>query len=145
MGRLEAGLSKMAAAKEAVGRMREELAEKDKELAVANAEAEQLLAEISQSTAAAEKERAKVGVIVESVRKKAAEIAVVKASAEKDLEAAKPVLEAAVQALNSIAPKDIVSLKALKSPPDVIKRIFDAVLLLRYVFFCFDGDGVQTR
>lgn len=45
---------------------------------------------------------------------------------------AQPALDAALAALNSIAPKDIVSLKALRSPPDVIKRIFDCVLLLRH-------------
>lgn len=59
------------------------------------------------------------------------EIAGVKESAEKDLEAAQPALDAAVAALNSITPKDIASLKALKNPPDIVKRIFDCVLLLR--------------
>ena len=131
MARLDAGLNKMNSAKEDVGRMRIELAVKDKELVVAGAEAERLLAEISESTAAAEKERAKVGKIVEAVTKKADEIAAVKADAERDLEAAKPALEAALSALNSITPKDIASLKALKSPPDIVKRIFDCVLLLR--------------
>lgn len=62
----------------------------------------------------------------------AEEIASVKADAEKDLAQAQPALDAALKALNSIAPKDIVSLKALRSPPDVIKRIFDCVLLLRH-------------
>ncbi len=61
------------------------------------------------------------------------EIAAVKDDAEQDLAAAKPALDSAVEALNSITPKDITSLKALKNPPDVVKRIFDAVLLLRCV------------
>ncbi len=65
------------------------------------------------------------------VTKKAAEIAAVKDDAEKDLALAKPALDAALSALNSITPKDINSLKALKNPPDVVKRIFDCVLLLR--------------
>lgn len=64
-------------------------------------------------------------------RERLQEIAGVKESAEKDLEAAKPAMDAAVAALNSITPKDIASLKALKNPPDVVKRIFDCVLLLR--------------
>ena len=55
-----------------------------------------------------------------------------KAEAEADLQAAQPALEAALSALNSVTSKDIVSLKALKSPPDVIKRIMDCVLLLRH-------------
>lgn len=37
----------------------------------------------------------------------------------------------AVSALNSITPKDIGALKALKNPPDIVKRIFDCVLILR--------------
>ena len=59
-----------------------------------------------------------------------------KDDAEQDLAAAKPALDSAVEALNSIMPKDITSLKALKNPPDVVKRIFDAVLLLRFVQLC---------
>ena len=55
----------------------------------------------------------------------------VKDDAEKDLAAAKPALDAALSALNSITQKDIVGLKALKNPPDIVKRIFDCVLLLR--------------
>ncbi len=55
-----------------------------------------------------------------------------KNDAEQDLAAAQPALDAAVEALNSITPKDITSLKALKNPPDIVKRIFDCVLLLRY-------------
>jgi hypothetical protein len=52
--------------------------------------------------------------------------------AERDLAAAKPALDDALAALNQIRPADITSLKALKSPPDIVKRIFDCVLLLRY-------------
>lgn len=59
------------------------------------------------------------------------EIAAVKEDAEKDLAEAKPALDAALAALNSIAPKDITGLKALKNPPDIVKRIFDCVLFLR--------------
>lgn len=69
---------------------------------------------------------------MDQVSKKAAEIGAVKDDAEQDLSAAKPALDEALAALNSVTPKDIVALKALKSPPDIVKRIFDAVLLLRH-------------
>lgn len=69
---------------------------------------------------------------MDQVSKKAAEIGAVKDDAEKDLSAAQPALDAALEALASINQKDIVSLKALKNPPDIVKRIFDCVLLLRY-------------
>jgi dynein heavy chain len=52
----------------------------------------------------------------------------VKTDAEKDLAAAQPALDAAVNALASITGKDIGALKALKNPPDIVKRIFGAVL-----------------
>lgn len=77
-------------------------------------------------------EKQKVAVIVDQVSKKAAEIGAVKDDAETDLAAAKPALDEALSALNSITQKDIVGLKALKSPPDIVKRIFDCVLLLRH-------------
>lgn len=129
---IQAGLQKMFEAKADVNKMKQELALKNQELAVAAKEAEALLKQISESTAIAEKEKQKVAVIVDAVTKKAAEIAAVKDDAEKDLAAAKPALDAALSALNSISPKDITSLKALKNPPDVVKRIFDCVLILRY-------------
>jgi dynein heavy chain len=86
----------------------------------------------SVATACLLAEKQKVAVVVDAVSKKAAEIGAVKDDAESDLSAAKPALDEALAALNSITQKDIVSLKALKSPPDIVKRIFDAVLLLRY-------------
>lgn len=129
---IRVGLGKMNEAKDDVNKMKVELGVKNQELAVAQKDAEVLLKSISENTTIAEKEKAKVKVIVDAVVKKAAEIGAVKKDAEKDLAAAKPALDAAVSALNSISPKDIQGLKALKNPPDVIKRIFDTVLLLRY-------------
>lgn len=129
---INVGLAKMFEAKKDVNVMKKQLEVKNKELEVASKEAEVLLKNISINTALAEKEKNKVAVIVDGVTKKANEIAAVKSDAERDLEAAKPALEAAVSALNSIKEKDIQGLKALKNPPDVIKRIFDCVLMLRY-------------
>uniref|UniRef100_A0A061RL16 Flagellar outer dynein arm heavy chain gamma n=1 Tax=Tetraselmis sp. GSL018 TaxID=582737 RepID=A0A061RL16_9CHLO len=127
------GLAKMNEAKDDVNKMKAELAVKNQELAVAAKEAEALLKSISENTAIAEKEKAKVAVIVDQVSEKASRIGAVKDDAEKDLAAAKPALDAALSALNSITPKDIQSLKALKNPPDVVKRIFDCVLILRHM------------
>lgn len=126
------GLQKMFEAKDDVGKMKVDLGIKNKELEVAAKEAETLLKSISENTAIAEKEKAKVAVIVANVTAKASEIKTVKDDAEKDLAAAKPALDAALAALNSITPKDISGLKALKNPPDVVKRIFDTVLMLRH-------------
>jgi len=129
--KINSGLAKLFEAKTDVKNMQVELTAKNKDLAEAQRVSANLLKEISASTAIAEKEKAKVVVIVDAVTVKATQIAAVKADAEADLEAAQPALDAAVNALNSISNKDIGSLKALKNPPDIVKRIFDAVLVLR--------------
>lgn len=129
--KIKNGLSKLLQAKADVNEMKIDLAKKNVDLAEAQRVSAGLLKEISASTAVAEKEKAKVAVIVSEVTAKAEQIAGVKEDAERDLAAAKPALDEAVNALNSISAKDIGALKALKNPPDVIKRIFDTVLLLR--------------
>jgi len=129
--KINSGLNKLFEAKTDVNKMKGELAIKNQDLAEAQKVSASLLKEISAGTALAEKEKQKVYVIVEGVSKKAAEISAVKEDAERDLKEAQPALDAAVEALASITAKDIGGLKALKKPPDIIKRIFDTVLLLR--------------
>lgn len=129
--KINSGLAKLLEAKTDVNKMKGELAVKNADLAEAQRVSANLLKEISASTAVAEKEKAKVAVIVAEVTRKAEQIAAVKDDAEKDLAAAKPALDEAVNALNSITAKDIGALKALKNPPDIVKRIFDTVLVLR--------------
>ena len=129
---INSGLEKMVQATEDVDVMKKELAVKNAELAEAQQVSTELLKEISSKTAIAEKEKAKVGKVKTSCQQQAEEIGAVKADAERDLAAAKPALEAAVSALSSITNKDIGTLKQLKNPPDVVKRIFDAVLVLSH-------------
>jgi dynein heavy chain len=130
---LKQGLKKMALAKNQVDMMKEELHVKQKLLSQSHANIANLIEELNQSKAEANLERKKVQNIVSVVTEKAREIYEVKVEAEKELEAAKPALDAALEALNSITPKDIGSLKSLRKPPDVIKRILDCVLLLRHM------------
>ncbi|KAL6769277.1 DHC15 [Auxenochlorella protothecoides x Auxenochlorella symbiontica] len=126
------GLQRMAQTREDVANMQTQLASKTEKLEAAASEAKALLHQISVSTSQAEKDRQKVAAIVETVTAKAHDIAAVKHDAERDLEEAQPALQAALAALNSITPTDITSLKALKNPPNIVKRIFDCVLLLRH-------------
>merc|ERR1719478_1698647 len=86
--------------------------------------------EITASTAKAEKKKAEAGVIKESVAAEAAVIGQQKDAVEEDLLAAKPALDDAENALKAITAKDIGLLKQLKQPPDLVKRVFDMVLIL---------------
>jgi dynein heavy chain len=129
--KINSGLSKLFDAKADVKTMQVDLAAKNVELAEAQKVSATLLKEISANTTVAEKEKAKVNVIVDAVTAKASAIAAQKAEAEADLAKAQPALDAALAALDSIKPKDITNLKAMKNPPDLVKRVFDCVLLLR--------------
>src|SRR5690606_13804765 len=51
---------------------------------------------------------------------------------EKELEEAKPELIKAQEALKTIKPQDIAVIRALKTPPPLVKRVMDGVLLLRH-------------
>ena len=129
--KINRGLAKLFEAQVDVKDMQKMLGAKNRDLTEAQRVSASLLQEISSSTAVAEKEKAKVATIVDAVTKKAYEIAVAKKTCEHDLALAQPALNEAVDALKSISAKDIGALKALKNPPDVVKRIFDTVLVLR--------------
>ena len=60
----------------------------------------------------------------------AAAIAEERDAAEADLAKARPFLDEANEAIDRISPSDLVELKSLHKPSDIIKLVFDCVLLL---------------
>ena len=83
------------------------------------------------STATAEKKKNEVKQVKDVLYEQAKRIAADKRECEDDLSKAQPALDAAQTALSKINAKDIQGLRALKSPPRMVKVIFDGVLLLR--------------
>lgn len=127
---INTGLSKLLDAAEDVEKMKVELKEKEKTLAVAQEKSAILLQDITASTAKAEKKKAEVQTVKDSLASEASQIAMQKDVVERDLEAAKPMLADAENALKMITAKDIGLLKSFKQPPDLVKRVFDVVLIL---------------
>eukprot|EP00966_Prymnesium_polylepis_P153707 3549567-Prymnesium_polylepis.1 len=110
--------------------MKIELKDKEKTLVVAQEKSAVLLQEITASTAKAEKKKAEVQAVKDTLAGEADVIGQQKDSVEQDLLAAKPALDDAENALKAITAKDIGLLKQLKQPPDLVKRVFDVVLIL---------------
>jgi dynein heavy chain len=128
--RMNMGLNKLLEASKSVAILQEQLVVKEKELAVASKAADVVLAEVTTSTAAAEKVKDSVLKVKVKAEAIANAIKADKTIAESQLEAAKPALEEATNALNSIQPQHISTIRKLAKPPHLIMRIMDGVLLL---------------
>ncbi|XP_078069648.1 dynein axonemal heavy chain 8-like [Mustelus asterias] len=127
---MQVGLSKLLEATESVAILANELAQKEKELAVASRNADKVLGEVTVSAQAAEVVKNEVMIVKDKAQKIVDEIEEDKSIAEGKLIAAKPALEAAEAALNTIKPADISTVRKLAKPPHLIMRILDCVLVL---------------
>ncbi|XP_037951167.1 dynein heavy chain 8, axonemal [Teleopsis dalmanni] len=128
--RMSSGLDKLDEAGASVSILKKELIEKNKNIAIASAEAEEILQVVTEAAAATEV----VKVQVAEKKAQAAElvklISADKAVAEQKLEKAKPALEEAEAALKTIKAADIATVRKLGKPPFLITLIMDCVLIL---------------
>ena len=105
------------------------LKEEEAQLKEASEKTERLLEDLEKESKKAKQKNDEVEATTAQCKKQADMIAVEKDAAMKDLEAALPALKRAQEAVDSIDPKDIVELKANRAPLDIIKFIFDSVLV----------------
>ncbi|KAG5886924.1 hypothetical protein JTB14_034200 [Gonioctena quinquepunctata] len=128
--RMDTGLEKLAEASSSVLILKKELAVMEKELADASQRAETVLTEVTERAMQAEIVKNQVQKVKEKAEILVSCIANEKALAEEKLEAAKPALEEAESALNTIKPAHIATVRKLGRPPHLIMRIMDCVLIL---------------
>ena len=107
--RMNTGLKKLVEATESVNQLSKELAVKEKELAVASKKADQVLSEVTVKATSAEKVKAQVQVVKDKAQAIVDTISVDKAAAMEKLEAARPALEEAEAALQTIKPAHIAT------------------------------------
>eukprot|EP00744_Colponema_vietnamica_P001598 GILI01002635.1.p1 GENE.GILI01002635.1~~GILI01002635.1.p1 ORF type:complete len:2087 (-),score=720.86 GILI01002635.1:371-6598(-) len=128
--KINAGLEKLLKANQDVSEMRVLLTKAEEELSIKSKATDELVSKIQIQEAEAAKKLREVETVKEAVAKDAAEVAAGEAEAHRDLAEAEPALRAAISALDSITADDFNTLKALRNPPPLIKRIFDAVSVL---------------
>ncbi|CAG7714181.1 unnamed protein product [Allacma fusca] len=130
--RMDAGLLKLQDAGSQVAGLSKDLEVMERNLAVASAQAEAVLAEVTVVAEAAQIVKDEVKTVKDKAEELVEIISVEKVKAEKQLEKAKPALDEAAAALQTIKPSDISTVRKLGKPPHLIMRIMDAVLIYFY-------------
>ncbi|KAI9588144.1 hypothetical protein GQX74_003990 [Glossina fuscipes] len=129
--RYTTGLEKLDFAAAQVGEMQANLYELQPKLKVLSEETERIMVNIERETAEAEKKKEIVGADEAAANEAAAAAQAIKDDCESDLAEAIPALEAALDALNTLKPADIIIVKSMKSPPYSVKLTLEAVCVLK--------------
>jgi len=124
------GLEKLVKGAEDVEAMKKVLAQEQIKLNKATDDTNKMLASLQVQQADAEQESAKVAIIKADCESEAVRIGKEKSSCEADLAKAQPIVDRAVKAVDSIKPADINEVKKLGKPSDIIRVIFDCVIIL---------------
>ena len=128
--RVRLGLEKLRGGAEDVEALKLVLADEQVKLDEATVQTNAMLADLQKSSAEAKKESEQVAGIKSKCEADAAAIANEKAICEADLAKARPIVETAERAIDSIDSKDIGEIKKNQNPKDIIKLVFDAVMVL---------------
>ncbi|GAW80117.1 dynein heavy chain [Plasmodium gonderi] len=127
---VDIGLKKLNEAAMDVQKMRENLTTEEEKLKESDEQTNILLEKVKKESLKAEKQSIEVSKFRDKCIKEKDIILKEQEEADKDLKAALPYLHEAEEAIKSITAKDITELKSMKTPSDIIRIVFDGVLIL---------------
>ena len=129
--RYESGLAQIFDAEDQVGVMKEELIALGPVLERTQVETDEILVIVAEETVEANKVREVVAKDEAFAAERAAEAKAIKDECEEELSVAIPMLEAALEALNTLTKADVTEVKAMKNPPSGVKLVMEAVCILK--------------
>ena len=127
---LTAGLTKLEEAAEAVSQLSEQAVEQQKLLAEKQEQADEALQRITVSMAAASERKKEVEILQEKLGKEEADLNHQKLGIEDELKDVQPLIDAARAAVGQIKSDNINEIKSLRTPPEGILAVLEAVLIL---------------
>ncbi|ETB59265.1 hypothetical protein YYC_03499 [Plasmodium yoelii 17X] len=127
---VDIGLKKLNEAAMDVQKMRESLTSEEEKLKESDEQMNILLEKVKNESLKAETQSIEVSKFRDKCIKEKDIILKEQEEADKDLQEALPYLHEAEEAIKSITAKDITELKSMKTPSDIIRIVFDGVLIL---------------
>lgn len=129
--RYEVGLEKLQNAADGIGSMQKELTFLGPKIAAAAVDVKVIMRNIEKDNEEVSKVKQNIEKDEEKAQSTAAEAQGIKDECEAHMEAAKPALDAALTALNTLTPKDITFIKSMKNPPQMVKLVMEAICTMK--------------
>eukprot|EP01065_Artemidia_motanka_P046736 TRINITY_DN7156_c0_g1_i1.p1 TRINITY_DN7156_c0_g1~~TRINITY_DN7156_c0_g1_i1.p1 ORF type:complete len:4841 (+),score=1881.44 TRINITY_DN7156_c0_g1_i1:123-14645(+) len=128
---LNTGLSKLEDTAKAVGELRTQLEQKEKELNKVQEEAKQKMSQLQEDQAHAGQEQEKASAMKKALEQETTEIDKRQAQAKESLAQAEPTLEKAKAAVSSIPEKDLREIRQYAKPPATVERVMQMVVIMQ--------------
>ena len=128
--RYQGGLDKLLATQTLVDEMKAQLKQMQPVLEQAAKDTEMLMEEVNKKQKEAEVVKGECKAEEEAAGAIKAEADGVRAECQAELDKAMPAFYGAVEALNALSPRDINEIKAFAKPPEKVKMVLEAVLIL---------------
>lgn len=131
--RYEVGLEKLQTAADDISIMQEELKDLQPKILVAAEEVKVIMQQVEKENQEISKVKQIIKKDEEQAQETAEEAQKIKSECDAHMEAARPALNAALAALNTLTSNDITFVKSMKNPPKPVKLVMEAICIIKDV------------